>query len=323
VAHDSTPIGPRQRPVQGPRAPVGRAWVVLAEVAAAPAARLFAVVWLAAALVLVASGQGFPWFALVLLSIYLPMSLATAVVASGPAPADPTPGGGSRGTAGRRRLGAQIGLLLIFVVLTGWTGLVFHGVVGSDASIPLWTPLTDVLHVTGARWFARDNYLANPVTYVALPLAALLLAGARLPELGFARGHRVGPVLALWCTLPVVYLLLALVTGPLSVGRLAGRLLSNTMQNGFWEEFLFRGALQTRLRQLLGPGWAIVLQALVFGAWHLGLGFTNTGHAGLAPALASVLVHQSVIGLALGVIFERTRNLLAPSVVHVLVNSLG
>ncbi|MFN8513870.1 MAG: CPBP family intramembrane glutamic endopeptidase [Thermomicrobiales bacterium] len=95
------------------------------------------------------------------------------------------------------------------------------------------------------------------------------------------------------------------------------------MNNGFFEEFLFRGALQTRLRALGGPGWALVIQALVFGAWHLGLGYTNTDHAGLLPALASTIVYQATLGLAFGVIFERTRNLLAPSVAHILVNSLG
>ena len=67
----------------------------------------------------------------------------------------------------------------------------------------------------------------------------------------------------------------------------------------------------------------MVVQALVFGAWHLGLGFDNTGHAGLLPALASTIVNQAVIGLAFGVIFERTRNLVAPTIAHILVDSLG
>jgi membrane protease YdiL (CAAX protease family) len=95
------------------------------------------------------------------------------------------------------------------------------------------------------------------------------------------------------------------------------------MQNGLWEEFLLRGALQTRLRALLSPEWAIVIQALVFGAWHLGLGYTTTDGAGLLSALAVGIVHQATIGLAFGIVFERTRNLLAPSVAHVLANTMG
>lgn len=111
--------------------------------------------------------------------------------------------------------------------------------------------------------------------------------------------------------------------GPAARPARCGRLLSNALNNGFFEEFLFRGALQTRLRPLVGVGWALVLQALVFGVWHLGLGFDDTSHVGWPEALASTLAHPAVIGLAYGVAFERTRNLLAPSVAHVLANSLG
>ena len=71
------------------------------------------------------------------------------------------------------------------------------------------------------------------------------------------------------------------------------------------------------------PEWAIVIQALVFGAWHLGLGYTNTGGAGLLPAVAITIVHQATIGLAFGIVFERTRSILAPSVAHILANSMG
>jgi membrane protease YdiL (CAAX protease family) len=60
----------------------------------------------------------------------------------------------------------------------------------------------------------------------------------------------------------------------------------------------------------------------VFGVWHLGLGYTNTGHTGLLPAIAVTILQQSLIGLALGTLFERTRNLLVPSVVHIAVNSM-
>ena len=38
--------------------------------------------------------------------------------------------------------------------------------------------------------------------------------------------------------------------------------------------------------------------------------------------LGSTIVHQFVIGLAHGIIYERTRNLLVPSVAHVLINSM-
>ena len=61
-------------------------------------------------------------------------------------------------------------------------------------------------------------------------------------------------------------------------GALAARLVSNALDDGFFERFLFRGALQPRLRGLVGPSSGLVLQELVFGAWHLGPGFTDIGH---------------------------------------------
>jgi membrane protease YdiL (CAAX protease family) len=209
-----------------------------------------------------------------------------------------------------------------FIALTAWNGLVFHGLPGAGPA-PGWSELVRALGSVGDGLFGNGNYVANPVTYLVLPLALLLLLGARPRELGFGTGHRVGRVILLWAAIPVAFLAFAVATGQLTVGRIANRLVSNVMQNGFWEEFLFRGALQTRLRRLLTPAWAIVIQALVFGAWHLGLGYASTGYAGFLPALASTLVHQATIGLAFGIIFERTRNLLAPSVAHVLANSIG
>ncbi len=286
----------------------------LASVAASRAAWLFAAAWIVAALTLVVSGQGFPFESLVLAAVFLPLSLVT-VLLTRPAPHAPA------ATVERPRLHLQVGLILLFVVLTAWSGLVFHDVVAG--SIPVWTPLVDLLGRLGDAWFGAATFMTNPVTYVGLPLVVLLLAGARLRSLGFGRGHRMGRVLLLWGSIPLAFFAVALVSGQLALGRLLGRFVSNFMQNGFMEEFLFRGALQTRLRRLWTPAWAVVMQALVFGIWHLGLGFANTGHAGLLPALASTVVNQAVVGLAFGVIFERTRNLAVPSIVHVLADSLG
>ena len=90
------------------------------------------------------------------------------------------------------RLWLQVGLILLFVVLTAWRGLAFHRAIGPDATLPFWTPLVDALQRLGDRWFSNGNYVANPVTYAVLPLAVLLLAGARFRALGFGSGHRVG-----------------------------------------------------------------------------------------------------------------------------------
>lgn len=285
-------------------------------VARSPAAWTFALAWVGAALIHIITGFGFPFLSLLTGIACLLLSLFTVVLTRPVAGATAPP-------VNHRPLWLQLGLILLFVMLTAWNGLVFHRVVPPTASLPVWSPLVIALERLGDAWFGNSNYLANPVTYLALPLLALLLVGVRWPELGLGRGQRVGLVSLLWCAIPLLYLVWALLVGQLSIGRLIGRLISNFMQNGFFEEFLFRGALQTRLRGLWGSGWALVAQALLFGAWHLGLGYSSTDQAGLLPALASVILNQAMLGLAFGVIFERTGNLLAPSAVHLLGNSLG
>jgi hypothetical protein len=130
-----------------------------------------------------------------------------------------------------RRL--QVGLILAFVGLTAWRGLAFHHVVGPGAALPLWSPMVDALQRLGDQWFGNGNYVANPVTYVLLPLPVLLLAGARLAALGFGPGHQVKRVLVLWCAIPLVIFTFALRGGQLTVERLAGRFLSNALNNAF------------------------------------------------------------------------------------------
>lgn len=277
-------------------------------------ALVFASAWVMSLVVLVASGQGEPVAEAAIAAAYLALAGITIRITQG-APF-------TRLQTDRRRHWVQVAVIGVFIALIGWSGLVFHRVTGVGPA-PGWGELTRSLGSLGDRLLGNGNYLANPVTYVVLPLIVLMLLGARPRELGFGKGHRVGRVILLWAAIPVGFLAVAVATGQLSVERVANRLVSNSMQNGFWEEFLFRGALQTRLRLLLTPEWAIVIQALVFGAWHLGLGYANTGHTGFLPALASTIVHQATIGLAFGIVFERTRNLLAPTVAHVLANTMG
>jgi membrane protease YdiL (CAAX protease family) len=291
---------------------------VLKAAAASPCAWFYAAVWFAAAVVLSAGGHDLPVAGMAVGGVLLLLSLLVAGAT------EPAPAVTARACPARRRVWVQLGVAAVFIAFTAWNGLAFHHVIGGDAGIPLWTPLVEWLRGLGEQWFGagRGNFLANPVTYTVLPLAALLLAGARLPALGFGKGHRPGRALLICCAIPAAWLAFTLVSGQQTALRLLGTLASNVMQNGFFEEFLFRGALQTRLRLLAGPGWALVLQALVFGVWHLGLGYTNTGHTGLLPAIAVIILQQSLIGLALGTLFERTRNLLVPSVVHIAVNSM-
>ncbi|WP_411733790.1 lysostaphin resistance A-like protein [Paeniglutamicibacter sp.] len=279
----------------------------------------FAAVWFTSVMVLIAGGHGIPVGGIVVGSVLLLLSLFVTGVTE--------PARAVRAVAGpaRRRVWVQLGLVAVFIALTAWNGLAFHKVIDGNADIPLWTPLVEWLQRLGERWFGEGlgTFLVNPVTYVLIPLVVLLLASARLPALGFVKGHRVGRALLICCALPVIWLAFTLIIGQQTIVRLLGGFISDFMQNGFLEEFLFRGLLQTRLRLLAGAGWALVLQALMFGVWHLGSGFANTGHAGLLPAIAITIVQQGLLGLSFGILFERTRSLLVPSVVHIAVNSMG
>ena len=92
------------------------------------------------------------------------------------------------------------------------------------------------------------------------------------------------------------------------------------LQNGFGEEFLYRGALQTRLRVFLSPSWSIVIQALLFGLWHFGANHGIKGITSTAAVVAYCILFQATAGLAFGIIFQRTRNLAACTLVHIITN---
>jgi membrane protease YdiL (CAAX protease family) len=285
-----------------------------------PAAWCFAAAWGLAAIVLVASGRGGAVLLnLALLAGVLLFGAMTFAITEDEEPASPR--------VSRVRLALQLAGLVLLILATTFDGLRFHGLLPPSAALPLWTPAMDALGDLGERLLpvvvvgSPANALLNPTRYFLLPLLLLLVLGARLPELGFGRGHRLGRVLLIWCAIPAAFWLLSLLSGALTPLVLGATLLSNALQNGFFEEFLFRGALQTRLAALLGPTWALVLQALLFGAWHLGLGAATMG-GDLAAGLAFALLNAGTLGLAFGILLRRTRNLAAPSLFHVTFNSL-
>lgn len=78
------------------------------------------------------------------------------------------------------------------------------------------------------------------------------------------------------------------------------------------EEFIFRGCLQSAILKLFGRPWvAVVATSAAFAAMHLSEARGGTWHA-----IAALFV----LGVALGVAFERTRSFLVPVVMHVVFN---
>lgn len=81
------------------------------------------------------------------------------------------------------------------------------------------------------------------------------------------------------------------------------------------EEFVFRGAFQSAVLRFFDRPWiAILLTSIAFAAIHIGEGNPGNWHA-----IAALFV----LGLGLGIAFERTRSLTVPIVMHMLFNLIN
>jgi uncharacterized protein len=81
------------------------------------------------------------------------------------------------------------------------------------------------------------------------------------------------------------------------------------------EEFLFRGCIQNWIRKYLGPIASIVVTSLIFSMMHY------------APSQAKsnfpLIVSLFVFSLYLGFLYEKTKSLLAPIVLHMTFNTIS
>lgn len=145
-----------------------------------------------------------------------------------------------------------------------------------------------------------------------------MLLGARPAELRLSWGYRSWAAAAPYLLLGGAMAAVRIATGGLSMSYHLPRVLVFS-RNGFTEEFLFRGALQTRLASLMGDGWGLVLSSLTFGVLHVGAAAALLGGdflVGLALCVAS----HAPAGLLFGLTALRTRSLIAPTVAHIALN---
>lgn len=94
----------------------------------------------------------------------------------------------------------------------------------------------------------------------------------------------------------------------------------------FEEEFLVHGVVQTKLERATTPTRAWLASGLVFGLLHVPNDLVGVFSAATAgdPAVAALLVaRQTAFGLFAGVVFAKSRSLLAPVGAHYAVNALG
>jgi membrane protease YdiL (CAAX protease family) len=83
------------------------------------------------------------------------------------------------------------------------------------------------------------------------------------------------------------------------------------------EEFLFRGVVQSRLRESLSAAPAIVVASAVFAPAHV-ISLSGGGASGVAIAIG-LLVFPSLL---FGVVYEYTGNLVVVALMHALYNSI-
>lgn len=107
---------------------------------------------------------------------------------------------------------------------------------------------------------------------------------------------------------------------------LAIAVLLRVVVNSFMEEGLFRGIMLTHFRVRLSPWRANVLQAVLFGLWHLAWPIRRlvAGRIDLAAALSQsivIVLGSSISGLAWGYLLLKTDNLWAPWIAHTINNS--
>lgn len=81
------------------------------------------------------------------------------------------------------------------------------------------------------------------------------------------------------------------------------------------EEFLFRGIIQSRLRETFIAPVAIVIAAIVFATLHF---FALTGGTGGKLIAISILFFPSLV---FGIVYEKTGNLVTNTIVHGVYNS--
>ncbi len=88
---------------------------------------------------------------------------------------------------------------------------------------------------------------------------------------------------------------------------------------GPFEELLYRGVIQRRLRESFGPIAAIMLASVIFALIHIPAhGFSDAGVASVAASLAALFGGS----LVFGAIYEYTENLTVVAVIHGLYNSI-
>lgn len=186
---------------------------------------------------------------------------------------------------------------------------------------------------------ASGQLLTNVGTYAALAAAGgvyllrydlpLSYVRYRLPgarDLAMA-GAAIIALLALALTIPPVVTRLGL---PLAEHSIAETIEANpaialvflpvsVLVVGPAEEFIYRGIIQTRLREVFDTGAAVAIAAVIFASVHFLAYFDPGNVSGTVVTIAFLLLP---LGAILGIAFEYTENLVVPALAHGLYNAI-
>ena len=189
--------------------------------------------------------------------------------------------------------------------------------------------------------FGRNPWLSNGISFwlllVVIPASFLWRRGYRLRDFGITSSFLRGNLRAAVLVGLVVGATLIMMTpggrllrsGSYSIAEIARPL---ALGFGFaligaaiHEEFFFRAVLQTRLAAFLKSEVSgLAVATLMFAVYHLPFQYYGGPSAGSFDYALGLSLTDGVFGgLVFGVVWMRTRNLLAPILVHALIDTLS
>ncbi len=296
------------------RPSVQRAVIRVIGISRRPETLTFAGLFIVALFILLVNGyQTVALTGLANISAFVIFALLTERTDSAKTPSHATPARLSRFQ--RVTTWLQIILLVACFSFTGHELLALVGLAPPMvADIPAWAQLEFALepNVTGSLLY-YGSYVVAPTLLGALAFALFVL-GARPRQLGIAHGYHAWRQALLWSFAPLALFLTGRMLAHPQMA--AFQLLVSLFVTAPLQEFLFRGALLTRLSRVLSNGWALAISSCAFGLWHVGLLCVSLGTTSLTIGAAASIVTYGVLGLSTGALFLRTGNLLAPTILH-------
>ncbi|PCR88908.1 CPBP family intramembrane glutamic endopeptidase [Natrinema ejinorense] len=210
-----------------------------------------------------------------------------------------------------------VGIVLAALVTNLMATLAATSAVGSNvgetipfATVVVASELAFLLVGVTYLWFQSSFHMpVRPPTWQSIPyLVGGLVAGLVTAFLQFAITDAVVPAIELSPGF-TEYSNLGQVSGS---GLVVGVALSLALI-GPVEEFLFRGVIQGRILEALGPVGAVGIASAVFALFHV------YPVALLAPppiVVVHMAAYYTVMGVIFGWVYHRTNTLVAPAIVH-------